>query len=304
MGCWNGTCALSNLSIPEGAEVVLVLLVNNQSMKSATSQSYGGGFCPNQTSWRPYHVPLRGTYDGYGGVKLQECDAASELWKHFQGDPLHSDDFRFYGCEWELSDFDASSPSELIRSIERGVVQVRAQVSWKNAVLKPDGFIDDEKNFYFSDVSWCPLGFMLILASVYDAMTATVPLKDFSKQLSTCVQNDTAYQVCHEMLVKQIKEAKSPEDRSGYEDKDLYQNTLKQQVRRLLCSEGERWLFLGDITPDYVHQAYQLQYIMTSLRKFYSPQSGAGSQYDNHNDVKQLCLAIAQACKVFDEENC
>lgn len=66
MGVWNGTCALSHLPICRGDPTRLVLLlepdVDENEPRAASFHTPSG-------LWAPYALPLLGQYDEYGGVR-------------------------------------------------------------------------------------------------------------------------------------------------------------------------------------------------------------------------------------------
>ena len=64
MGSWNETCGLSNLPITYKTPCLLFLLVKREEDRNA------GGFPYPSGSWRPISLPLHGTYDDYGTLKL------------------------------------------------------------------------------------------------------------------------------------------------------------------------------------------------------------------------------------------
>lgn len=68
MGSWNATCALSNLPILPGEDVVQIILTKNP---------YDDGSvlgCSFSDFWFPRTLPLYGTYADYGRVDVQEED--------------------------------------------------------------------------------------------------------------------------------------------------------------------------------------------------------------------------------------
>lgn len=64
MGCWNHTCAVSNLHITAGQDVVVFLLLKNKN-------SGDGSFCYGNALYDVMPLPFYGKYDDYGGV--EEC---------------------------------------------------------------------------------------------------------------------------------------------------------------------------------------------------------------------------------------
>lgn len=72
MGCWNGTCALTNLPIHDGERVVLFVLNTHA---AGYDSDFGGGIVEPHVHANPVGPALRGTYNGYGGVTNLEGPA-------------------------------------------------------------------------------------------------------------------------------------------------------------------------------------------------------------------------------------
>jgi hypothetical protein len=60
MGCWNGTCAVSNLHVKYGQDVVVFLLAQNQQERT---------FCYGNALYDVCPVPFYGIYNDYGAVE-------------------------------------------------------------------------------------------------------------------------------------------------------------------------------------------------------------------------------------------
>lgn len=65
MGCWNGTCALTNLPILAGDPIVLYPL----RATLAVEATMGGGYCYSTALAQPLTLPVRGVYNDYGGIE-------------------------------------------------------------------------------------------------------------------------------------------------------------------------------------------------------------------------------------------
>lgn len=65
MGCWNGTCLVTNLPIPLNESVKLIFILSQQSQ----SGSVGMGFGYSEEWWRPVGCPIDGIYNDYGYIK-------------------------------------------------------------------------------------------------------------------------------------------------------------------------------------------------------------------------------------------
>lgn len=68
MGCWNGTCFLTNLPILHGDPIVLIPITK---LKSAYKEGHAG-FCYVDDLYTPASLPIFGEYDDYGGIENME----------------------------------------------------------------------------------------------------------------------------------------------------------------------------------------------------------------------------------------
>jgi hypothetical protein len=73
MGCWNETCGITQMPIEGGDKVRMFLIVENSWAGEDVSHCY------TTDEWRPFGLPLRGTYDEYGRIENIEEDALSNL---------------------------------------------------------------------------------------------------------------------------------------------------------------------------------------------------------------------------------
>ena len=74
MGCWNGTCMISNLPIQQGEKIKLVLLRNGISSKNLFNSS---GYVYSHDIFTPSFFPLTGVYNDYGMIEVVDED-----WNH------------------------------------------------------------------------------------------------------------------------------------------------------------------------------------------------------------------------------
>lgn len=274
MGSWNGTCALTNLSIFSDDRVVVMLLV-----KSGRPGEPGGGYCARQAEWQPFHVPMRGVYDDYGAAELDASPDADAFCAAFQGDIHAGPKFRFYGRDCDLSDFNAETPSSLLKSIERGVVQWSTSVHSNEQVVGPDGFFDEDNvALYERGNAWCHLSFMLMHESVYDALSADVDVSKRIERINAEVERERE-------MYKSFGRAGQLGAESVALLKKAEESRRKIAMRQWLCTEGEDWRTIVPMTDANLASALVMQYVMQGMRKLYSPQSGAGSQDDNSEEV-------------------
>jgi hypothetical protein len=75
MGCWNETCGLTQMPICGGDPVRMFLIVENAYPRGSRDVciSYGTEL------WRPFGLPLKGTYDEYGRLENIEEDCMSNF---------------------------------------------------------------------------------------------------------------------------------------------------------------------------------------------------------------------------------
>ena len=95
MGCWNGTCMVSNLPIMAGEPVVGFIIVYS----SFEDEKNFSGTCYPEDRARPISLPIYGVYDDYGSI--EEIDPNTLSSKHL------------------LNMFGESDIHDLIRDIER-----------------------------------------------------------------------------------------------------------------------------------------------------------------------------------------
>ena len=93
MGCWNGTCMISNLPIIVGERVKLVLLKPSYSFRELKQT---GGYVYSNDVYSPAFLPISGTYDDYGGIENIDKDwnyiLVQGLLKGILGDKIIIDD--------------------------------------------------------------------------------------------------------------------------------------------------------------------------------------------------------------------
>lgn len=65
MGCWHGTCGLSQLPIQENDETVCIILNRNEFTKSTDNM---GGYTYSNSIFEPYSIAIEGIYNGQGGI--------------------------------------------------------------------------------------------------------------------------------------------------------------------------------------------------------------------------------------------
>jgi hypothetical protein len=100
MGCWNGTCLISNLPIYSGDEVVFFTLKRKRDVKAVE-----GGHYETDDLYEPLLYPIVGEYNDYGSIENVKEDF-SLLEEYFEN--------------VELTQNDWDKDNNVFRNIERG----------------------------------------------------------------------------------------------------------------------------------------------------------------------------------------
>lgn len=271
MGGWNGTCAISNLSIRSGDPVYLLLLYRlnlNPGMR--------GGFCGTIHNYMPMFVPIKGNYNDYGGIEnIVEGEHTKALLNYFS----KPTNFRVVSREFDKKHQQECHPpftttEILINCIERGYLQIKQNISHPSTLFDNNGdVLDTHQCSYFTD--WVDVGFMLVHASIFESITKCDETPDFVNDFNEL--NRSRYKEPVELHEAQIKLAQ------------IY-----------MYGGGHHLELLGydlDPTSKEFLSLFWLDCAMSGLRKFYSIQGGAGMQGDNYNCHKSLIKVMLKLMK-------
>lgn len=87
MGCWNGTCAITNLPIIEGDDVAVLFIKNIDLAHRASVPEdsgimgpSGGPYVYPTDEWTPVTLPFFSKYDDYGGVYTEPEQMVIDPW--------------------------------------------------------------------------------------------------------------------------------------------------------------------------------------------------------------------------------
>lgn len=146
MGCWNGTCMVSNLPIIHGDKVKLVMLHNPTMVLDANENPFSSsGVCYHNTYLQPAFFPISGEYNDYGNiediVKDWNYDLITNVLKEELGDVIIVDGS--HKREWVLED--------ILEGIERGSVKYtgidrKERENKKFAEMMAKSFADEIKD--------------------------------------------------------------------------------------------------------------------------------------------------------------
>jgi hypothetical protein len=317
MGCWNETCAITQMPIHVGDPVVLVFLT-----KVDRHAENHNGFCNVNDIWTPKFLPVFGEYDDYGGLEeIQENwnteyivdSLKSELMtvrlstpaKHTSPDP---DDLHAEREDLDLASFGLSDVLE----------QIHSNKVWVPGVQKT-----------------LPVGWCMMHRWVWDHMTRILE-RDWRPNitLDTVVAHGEAYYDAMLMRHAQVRES-SEGSALGmllkYSRRALvnWENSFHvfgesgSQLDNYGTLTGIRnydevlWKLAEAGTPVQDAQVQQvlralaelLVFLnnMRGLRKFWSPQAGKGSQNTSdeaHLTLHELCvLKIKERMREYEEQD-
>jgi len=147
MGCWNGTCMISNLPIMSGDKIKLVLLSNSPGNEYMSS----GGYCYATGLMAPAFFAISGEYDDYGNIENIVTDWNYEL----ISDILKK---RYKRIKFEDKDLTEFTLEDIINGIERDNLEV---------IRNKDVMRAEDQEFVIGD-----LCFVMIRQDVWDGICA------------------------------------------------------------------------------------------------------------------------------------
>ena len=105
MGCWNHTCAVTNLPIFVGEEVEVILL------KSSSFPQHEPSFCYADSTYQPILLTFHGTYNDYGAVENCEGAALPTILGAIRDNLVEFEigENKYHDIEVKKEDFDAAA---------------------------------------------------------------------------------------------------------------------------------------------------------------------------------------------------
>lgn len=276
MGCYNGTCGLTNLPIRNGDKIVLFI------MRFHARRGEGGGGIVYPTDlYSPVTLPLYGEYNDYGGIENITRNG-EEVFEHFT----------------------KSVSKELYHPLEINEDELKRM----HLDGKPKD-IDELVNNYIERGVYENIGFMMVLESVLDK------IKEHKEDEIELLKNDA-----HKFVQIFTKEYKEDMYLSDYEDlpglgwnnsfarfwrigEGSYYSFKRPFINKLYAMDVDAKNEMIDSLTDLI----TVQRVLDRTRKFWTVQSGAGSQAENYEDLVMLSNIIIEreieVKKEWEEEN-
>jgi hypothetical protein len=228
MGCWNGTCALTNLPIMDGDPVALYIMKKSYGFSQGGN---GGGFCNANQYYKPLPYVVYGNYNDYGCLEdIVKGDSWEILEEYFKRFPSEEED--------------------IIRNIERGNL--------------PD------------------YGILMIHRQVHDSAVEEIGKRTIYGG-GTCVREYTKIINKNIKLSKDVQKDKMNNGKYFWgisENLGFELRTDDFFVTQLM--QGRHVTEMFDKVLDYL----LICAVFDDTRKFWFPQSGAGSQNEEYDLLK------------------
>lgn len=306
MGSWNGTCAVTNLPICYQDPVRLVLLVETKFDERRSA----GGFCYSTGLWYPLGAPLRGIYDTYGTIVESFRRGKTAFNTGVNEDIIRKEIFPYIlpyekdeGREIKVSP--ESDWKEFLFAVERGAVRIKRMGREHR------------------------IGQALIHEDVYQAMLQYT----WENWLTQQPMNAEVYRAAGRDYLKRVAaghevDKKDPEGALlramrrtiGEDHEPLFESAMRGEEGRgasmlfydFAIRTGVREGTVSVEDPAIISMIDDLcdlmavRAVMSMSRKFWSPQSGAGSQDENldvHTYLADVVKAhVTEAKRKSDEE--
>lgn len=280
MGCWNGTCGVSQLPILGGDKVKAFLLLQSKYQREVM----GSGTSSSTSYFSPWFFPITAEYNDYGSIENITNDWNSKyMLEKFQEWLLSGEVKLLDRMECEVSSVDIEkfqTVNEIFDCVERGSLSV------KNHHEK----FDKSQNKWVPVGGYLKIGIFLVLEDVFDAMV------NESEQFMRREDGDSEfhaefYKTDREKAIEAIEKV-----RLNYGDEktmdELAGCVYGYHVDRILGDVSERTNSFKhyksilynpksisiDEFMSKLNESDSFSTAMSFLRKMWMPQTGQGSQ--------------------------
>lgn len=295
MGCFNGTCGVSNLPIISGDQIALLFLVSN------SAPDNDAGHCHSNDMWSPSFFPLYGEYNDYGSIENYKNDwITKDILARVKAHVIEKEAGENEYHDLEVKADTINTMEDLLELIYKSRIEIK---QWHTELFpNPHRF-----------------GFMMVHRDIYDFMSTDgedwlgAPIKVFD----TITLGNETYNQLLELLKTGGKETrelmrcglvKFPEEKErrrtnplrdmlddyGRESdlSALYSPIKIRDYRRRLLQKAINDVQVGDKEVQTIITEYckftMFDANMNNLRRSYTIQSGAGSQSTSYERYKAL----------------
>lgn len=300
MGCWNGTCMLSNLPIISGEKIKLVILKNGLSKKGDALSS--SAFCYPVGLMSPAFLPIEGEYNDYGMIENIKEDWNSKL---------IIDTLKIWHSKIEVEDKIIKDfvLEDFLTGIERGSLKVMKKDKYSARKVFAEKNIPNNED---QELEGTNFAFVMIRKDVWDGICKT-HIGDFWTDLEEEIYTISAKEWCKRKFKKQLdfieKYIKVEKER----EKMMLSILEGRDVSIFNSSSESGWgmaetnntysdyLLSGDSDKAGVFKTWSEHIIVNSFiigtRKSWMIQSGAGSQNSDWENYLVLNKIVDKICK-------
>lgn len=286
MGCWNGTCGVSQLPITGGTKVKAFLLLQSK----YTKEVKGSGSCYSSEYFRPWFFPVTAEYNDYGSIEnIQEDWNTKYMLETFQK-WLAAGEVKILGDEKAEINSPGIRKFKILENVfdcvERGALQIK----------------DCGETFNVKKQMWVPangylkIGLFIVLENVYNDMV------DASKRFINLKENSyyrKSNKESRQLAMEAINKARTikPPNVLCSLDERAVNRVLGDSLEDGACFKHYKTIvYSSNITASEffakLDPVMAFGTAMVYLRKLWIPQTGQGSQNEELAFNKALIASM------------
>lgn len=291
MGCWNQTCAISNLHIRAGQDVVVVTLERKNMM-------YEPSFCYTDALYRLTPIPFYATYNEYGGGENTTGIGRDVLFDHIKKILVEKDigENQYHDIAVTKDEFDEELFFDACHEDRLFCKQPFGSEFKVDFVMIHKHIFDSIlDNYIFKEYVG---GENPYIKYKFDDIKADIP--ELVKQIKLFLNNQNI-EDSYFLNISGIRYNELFKEKSNYaamwmtdDDKSLIFGKNEILAYMIDNSEEDIINLITDMIKLQVINAF-----MSSVRKMWTPQSGQGSQSASHSGYRVLINAMTE---VLDAE--
>jgi hypothetical protein len=294
MGCWNGTCGVSQLPITGGTKVKAYLM-----LQSRSKEVCGSGSCYNTQYFRPWFFPVTAEYNDYGSIEhIAEDWNSKYMLKTFQTWLKNGDVKILGGKDVEINSPEISKFKKLqdvFDCVERGAL-----------VVKSDGHSIGETEPWIPEMGYLKIGIFMVLDNIFNDLineyNRVLALKENKYYYDRDVEE-------YNNLIERLNKIRTDKIFSNLPIvNDIYidlmlrssfdENYAFKHYKSILCLNE---LSLDDFFKKF-KESKAFATAMTYLRKLWIPQTGQGSQSEELSFNKILVSGMNKHIEKREKE--
>jgi len=232
MGCWNGTCGLSDIAITDGTKVKFVFIMNKPNMPEAS------GFCYGSSYADLISFVMEGTYNDYGSIEnIVEGPASKLFLKYFKENlkngkievqPDNYYDKEYFGDE-EI-DYSKYNIEDLIKVVERDRVYY-TDMMWDPRIMNLSNQRVNIGFMMFNDTIFQSIKIAYYNSVEYGRLTLENTIKDCTWAVEDMFMNPE-----NELTEEQVEIALEDAKQKG--DKEAEKRALRYYKKLIIGSKS------------------------------------------------------------------